>query len=88
MFNKPLYIEAVEVVLSSPQLEAVILRLGGFHFVMSYMGSIGCVTSVAVIDTCWEMAYELSGAWMTGHKYSRGLLGLTCSRLHRKCLVC
>ena len=40
-FDQPLYMKAAEIVAASPDLTRVFVRLGGFHMLMSYMGSIG-----------------------------------------------
>ena len=40
-FDQPLFIKALEIVIASPDLTKVCIRLGGFHLLMSYMGSIG-----------------------------------------------
>lgn len=42
-FDQPLYIKAVEIVTASNDLDKVIVRLGGFHLIMSYLGSIGYI---------------------------------------------
>ena len=42
-FDQPLYItciKAADIVASSPDLTNIFIRLGGFHLVMSYLGSI------------------------------------------------
>ena len=44
-FDQHLCIKAVEVVSASQDLEKVFVRLGGFHLLMSYMGSIGNIMS-------------------------------------------
>ena len=41
-FDQPLYVKAVEIVESSHDLkQKLFIRLGGFHLLMSYLGSIG-----------------------------------------------
>ena len=42
-FDQPLYIKACDIVQSSPDLDKVVVRLGGFHLIMSYIGAIGAV---------------------------------------------
>ena len=39
-FDQPLYIKAADIVAPSPDLTNIFIRLGGFHLVMSYLGSI------------------------------------------------
>ncbi|KAK3918977.1 DegV domain-containing protein MG450 [Frankliniella fusca] len=47
-FDQPLYWKATEIVLASPansQLRNIIVRLCGFHLLLSFMGSIGHLMS-------------------------------------------
>lgn len=44
-FDQPLYIKASEIVESSPDLTSIFIRLGGFHLMMSYLGSAGHIMS-------------------------------------------
>jgi len=39
--DQPLYIMAAEIVASAQDLDKVVVRLGGFHLLMLYLGSIG-----------------------------------------------
>ena len=36
-FDQPLYIKAAEIVASAEDLDKVVIRLGGFHLLMSYV---------------------------------------------------
>ena len=51
-FDQPLYIKALEIILTSAdaRLKNVIPILGGFHLLMSYMGSIGNIMGGSGID--------------------------------------
>ena len=40
-FEQPLYQKATEIVAASRDLDIVVVRLGGSHMLMSYLGSIG-----------------------------------------------
>ena len=41
-FDQPLYIKAVDVIAASPnELSSLFARQGGFHWLMSAMGSLG-----------------------------------------------
>ena len=47
-FDQPIYItciKAADIVAPSPDLTNLFVRLGGFHSVMSYLGSIGYIMS-------------------------------------------
>jgi len=39
-FDQPLYIKAAEIVASAQDLYNVVVRLGGFHLLMSYLGKL------------------------------------------------
>ena len=41
IFDQPLYVKAPGIVAASTDLKKVFIRLGGFHLLMSFMGSIG-----------------------------------------------
>jgi len=49
-FDQPLYIKAAEIVASAQDLDKVVVRLGGFHLLMSYLGSNTAATSWAIND--------------------------------------
>jgi len=49
-FDQPLYIKAAEIVASAQDLDKVVVRFGGFHFLMSYLGSNTAATSSAIND--------------------------------------
>ena len=56
-FDQPLYQKASEIVASSNQLQTVVVRLGGFHLLMSYMGSIGHIMGGSGIEDLWKCVY-------------------------------
>ena len=56
-FDQPLYIKAVDIVQSSPDLDKVVVRLRGFHLIMSYMGAIGAVMGGSGLSELWETVY-------------------------------
>lgn len=75
-FDQPLYIKATEIVKSSPtQLNNIVIRLGGFHLLMSYMGSVGYVMGGSGLEDLWETVYAPNTVihMMTGHAYARAL---------------
>ena len=53
-FDQPLYMKAAEIVAASPDLARVFDRLGGFHMVMSYMGSIGNIRTGIGLEELWD----------------------------------
>ena len=75
-FDQPLYIKAAEIIAAKPGLNAVLFAmLGGFHMVMSYMGSIGYIMSGSGIEQLWEESYAPASVkhMISGHHYSRAL---------------
>lgn len=74
-FDQPLYIKAAEIVQASPDLTNPIVRLGGFHLVMSYMGAIGYIMSGSGLQGQWETVYATNSIkhMMTGHAYAHAL---------------
>lgn len=75
-FDQPLYIKAAKIVKSShPGLKNVVVRLGGFHLLMSYMGAIGYVMGGSGLEDLWETVYAPNTVIhvMTGHAYARAL---------------
>ena len=42
-FDQPLYMKAVEITGAAEDLDKIIVRLGGFHLLMSYLGCIGYI---------------------------------------------
>lgn len=74
-FDQPLYIKACEIVQSSPELDKVVVRLGGFHLIMSYMGAIGTIMSGSGLAELWETVYAPNSVvhMTSGHAYARAL---------------
>ena len=75
-FDQPLYIKAAELIAATPYLSSVLFAvLGGFHMLMSYMGSIGYVMGGSGIEQLWEEVYAPASVnhMITGHAYSRAL---------------
>ena len=48
---------SAEIFASSQDLDKVIVRLGGFHLLMSYLGSIGHIMSGSGLAELWETVY-------------------------------
>ena len=74
-FDQPLYIKAAEIVQSSENINKVVVRLGGFHLVMSYMGAIGHIMSGCGLQDQWETVHAQNSTkhMLTGHAYARAL---------------
>jgi hypothetical protein len=74
-FDQPLYIKAAEIVASSQDLDKVIVRLGGFHLLMSYLGSIGHIMTGSGLAELWETVYAKGSVihMLSGHAFSRAL---------------
>ena len=74
-FDQPLYIKAAEIAASSSHLSNVIIRLGGFHLLMSYLGSIGFIMTGSGLDALWETVYAPASVvhMLTGHAYARAV---------------
>jgi len=57
-FDQPFYIKATEIVQATkPELKNIVVRLGGFHLLMSYMGTIGYVMGGSGLEDLWETVY-------------------------------
>lgn len=74
-FDQPLYSKATEIVESCPDLTNVFIRLGGFHLIMSYMGSVGHILNGSGLRNQWETVYAKNSVnhMLTGHAYARAL---------------
>ena len=74
-FDQPLYIKAADIVLSSNDLDKVVVRLGGFHLLMSYLGSIGQIMAGSGLSDLWERVYAKGSVlhMLSGHAFSRAL---------------
>lgn len=74
-FDQPLYAKAVEIASSCPQLTNVVIRLGGFHLLMSFLGAIGYIMGGSGLQELWETVYAKASVvhMMSGHAYSRAV---------------
>ena len=70
-FDQPLYQKATEIVAASRDLDKVVVRLGGFHMLMSYLGSIGHIMNVSGLADLWERVYAIGSVvhMLTGHAF-------------------
>lgn len=79
-FDQALYCKATEIVAtcnSDSPLSSVIVRLGGFHLLMSYMGAIGYIMDGSGLQDGLSTIYarQSTEKMLTGHAYSRAVRG-------------
>ncbi|KAK3894757.1 hypothetical protein Pcinc_001481 [Petrolisthes cinctipes] len=74
-FDQPLYQKAAEIVAASRDLDKVVVRLGGFHLLMSYRGSIGKIMTGSGLEDLWKRVYAKGSVvhMLTGHAFSRAV---------------
>lgn len=88
-FDQPLYYKAREIIAcvdpnNDPEnLSSVIVRLGGFHLLMSFLGGIGTIYAGSGLKEAFcELYAELSSEKaLTGHAYARAIRGHTLIHL-------
>ena len=77
-FDLPLYMKALQILLSVPpesELSCVVLRLGGFHLLMSFLGCIGHIMADSGLKEllCTIYAENSVDHILTGHAYARAV---------------
>ena len=74
-FDQPLWIKAIEIIKSKSM--NMVCRLGGFHMMMSFLGSIGSMMKGSGLEEALERAYGPNAVthMMTGKAVSRALRG-------------
>jgi hypothetical protein len=74
-FDQPLCHKAYEILLSSPDLSCIEVRLGGFHLLMSFLGAIGMIMGGSGLEDLWETIYARNTVtqMMNGKQYARTL---------------
>jgi len=77
-FDQPLYAKAVNMVASSPtnsELSSVVVRLGGFHLLVSFMGAVGCTMGGNRLKEIWILIYTVDSLekMPNGHAYAQAL---------------
>lgn len=77
-FDQPIYIKAVTMVKSAPpssEISKVVVRLGGFHLLMSFLGTIGYVMNGSGIEELLSTVYASNSIVhiLSGHSYSRSI---------------
>lgn len=76
-FDQPLYYKARCIIdeTTDPLLKNTYVCLGGFHFLMSYFGSIGFTMDGSGLEDLWSEIYAPNSIkqMMSGHAFSRAL---------------
>ena len=74
-FDQPLWVKAVEITKSKSM--NVVCKLGGFHMLMSYLGSVGYVMESSWLSNALETVYGVNAVkhMMDGKAYSRAMRG-------------
>lgn len=85
-FDQPLYSKAREMVAASDansELCNVVVKLGGFHMLMSFLGSIGFIMDASGLKEALGKIYAENSVdkMLNGHAYSRSIRGHTLLRL-------
>jgi len=75
-FDQPLYSKARKIIESTNMIEPkVVVRLGSFHLLMSFMGAIGYIMAGSGLKELLRTIYPANSIAkiMTGHAYSRAV---------------
>lgn len=74
-FDQPLFWKARDVVASVSEFNKVVVRLGGFHLLMSYMGSIGTIMSGSGLKELFSEIFAGNSVdkILSGHAYARAV---------------
>ncbi|CAG9773585.1 unnamed protein product [Ceutorhynchus assimilis] len=72
-FDQPLFQKASEIVYAEEM--PIILRLGGFHLLMSFMGAVGFIMTGSGLEDLWAQIYArvTVSHMVAGHAYSRAI---------------
>nr|CAH7764460.1 unnamed protein product [Callosobruchus chinensis] len=70
-FDLPFIVEQSE----NPDFKRIVVRLGGFHLLLSYLGAIGHIMEGSGLEDLWATVYagESVKKLMTGHAFSRSV---------------
>ncbi|CAG9814961.1 unnamed protein product [Phaedon cochleariae] len=76
-YDQPLYWKARDVVANNsfPELNSVVVRLGGFHLLMSFMGAMGTIMAGSGLKELFCMVYAGNSVdkILSGHAYARAI---------------
>lgn len=59
-FDQPLFLKASEIVASADsqsEISKIFVRLGGFHVLISFMGSVGQIMKESGLESLWATVY-------------------------------
>ena len=79
-FDQPLWWKALMIIVTAPvgsELRSIVLRLGGFHTEMSYLGSIGHLMAASGLQELLELIYALNAVvhMLSGKAIARAMRG-------------
>ena len=76
-FDQPLWWKASMIAVTEPDLRKVVLRLGGFHTEMSFLGSIGHLMAASGLQEMLELVYASNAVvhMLTGKAIARAIRG-------------
>lgn len=79
-FDQQLYSKAVPMVLAAPPgspLQRIIVRLGGFHLLKSFLGAIGNIMAGSGLEDCLEIIYAKNTVrhMISGDAFARSIRG-------------
>lgn len=76
-FDQPLFWKARNIIAHSEngELSNVVVRLGGFHLLMSFLGAIGNIMAGSGLQQLWMTVYAENSTkgMLGGHKYARAV---------------
>ncbi|GBM16781.1 hypothetical protein AVEN_9373-1 [Araneus ventricosus] len=74
-FDQPLYIKAQEIFSNNLEFKDIVVRLGGFQTLMSYMGAIGTIMTESCLKELFQSIYALNTVdkLVSGHAYARAV---------------
>jgi len=75
-FDQPLFMKAIDIV-SALSLNNVIVRLGAFHLLMSFLGCIGFIMAGSGLKDILSLIYATNTVdkMLSGHAYARAIRG-------------
>ena len=77
-FDQPLFTKATEMALAAAAenpLSRVVVQLGGFHLLLSFMGAVGYIMAGSGLEDLWETIYAKNSVpqMMSGKAYARAV---------------
>lgn len=86
-FDQPLYIKARDIISNS--FSNAVIRLGGFHLLMSFMGSVGYIMAGSGLKELFTIIYAENSAEkiLCGRAYSRAVRAHILAHLALSCIL-